>query len=712
MTNLASKDILARLLATENVTVQHANVSTASFHVRDRILTLPTWEDMQNFTYDHLVGHEVGHALFTPEKGWHDAVVDGGPVMRSFLNVVEDARIEKLIQRRYPGLRRSFVKSYRKMLADGFFGINESQINNMNLIDRINVYFKCGASVGVEFSTEELPWLDEISSAETWEEVEDISRRLLEFCREKYEEQKQEQQKQEQQDDEGEEDEGEEDEESIQDSIDSDNEEFDYAEDYDSDEDDDAEDDAQDEESTSQKQGGDSFDDSMKSQTEEELHKNIEEELSQSGFDSTFNYNIPEVDPKKFVVDYKNTIALMEKAEQDFPKLLECDNDRNPRIMRERLYQEFYSENKRIVDHMVKEFEMKKKAAEYVRATTSKTGVIDTVKMNNYLFEDDIFRKVTVVPEGKNHGILIYLDWSGSMLSEVYAAVQQMILISMFCRKANIPFRVFIFTNEEIENDIDSYACGDLVPSVCLREIFSDRMRKSEFRRVCSAMLLYGYRYKNYYSNNCYVVIPQELSLCGTPLDDALVVASSVHDEFKKQYRLDVVSTFVITDGSSNELKLKSEYGSYFPVNPNRKILVRIVDKKTKKQYRVKRRMTEVLIQIYKDRTGSKTIGYFIAHSGKGGYRNACYQFSPVFLPSKFLDDNSRKYMKQGYSVCPHASYDEFFVISKKQMLVTSNPIEIAEGASKAKIRAAFKKSQGNKKNTRAMVSEVLDLVS
>ncbi len=33
---------------------------------------------MKDYTYDHLVGHEVGHALYTPLDGLHDAVSDKG----------------------------------------------------------------------------------------------------------------------------------------------------------------------------------------------------------------------------------------------------------------------------------------------------------------------------------------------------------------------------------------------------------------------------------------------------------------------------------------------------------------------------------------------------------------------------------------------------------------------------------------------------------
>ena len=98
------KDLLAKLLATEDVTVMHANAKTASFDVKNRVLTLPVWNDMTNETYDHLTGHEVGHALYTPFEGWEKELKkkDKGPGFKSFLNVVEDARIEKLVKRRYP----------------------------------------------------------------------------------------------------------------------------------------------------------------------------------------------------------------------------------------------------------------------------------------------------------------------------------------------------------------------------------------------------------------------------------------------------------------------------------------------------------------------------------------------------------------------------------------------------------------------------------
>ena len=63
--NLEVKGTLAKLLATEDIVVEHRPVETAQFDVDHRVLTLPIW-DASNNIVDCLVAHEVGHALYTP----------------------------------------------------------------------------------------------------------------------------------------------------------------------------------------------------------------------------------------------------------------------------------------------------------------------------------------------------------------------------------------------------------------------------------------------------------------------------------------------------------------------------------------------------------------------------------------------------------------------------------------------------------------------
>ena len=74
--------------------------------------------------------------------------------------------------------------------------------------------------------------------------------------------------------------------------------------------------------------------------------------------------------------------------------------------------------------------------------------MLDTAKLHTYKYSDDIFKKVTVLPDGKNHGLLFLLDWSGSMSSEILATVKQLLNLTAFCKKVQIPFEVYAFTNE------------------------------------------------------------------------------------------------------------------------------------------------------------------------------------------------------------------------------------------------------------------------
>jgi len=177
------KSILAKLLASENLIVEHGNYNTASFDVKNRVLRLPIWKEMSGSLYDLLVLHEVGHALFTPEEGYHDA--EGyGRGFKSFLNVVEDARIERKIKAKFPGGRRSFVDGYKNLMDRDFFGLSKNDISKYGLIDKINLHFKVGDYVDLTFDNEEQSFLDRIDKADTWKTVVEICKDLYKYAKE------------------------------------------------------------------------------------------------------------------------------------------------------------------------------------------------------------------------------------------------------------------------------------------------------------------------------------------------------------------------------------------------------------------------------------------------------------------------------------------------------------------------------------------------
>ena len=181
------KSVLAKLMASENITVEHKKIPTAAFDIKNRVLYLPIlkWKPGSD-VYDLFCSHEVGHALWTPEEGWHSSTNDKGSGYKSFLNVVEDARIEKKIKRKFPGARKAMSDGYNELMNADFFGIREMgvDVNELNLIDRINLYTKAGGNYGIDFTEEEREWIDRVMGTETFDDVVKVTDALFAYCKE------------------------------------------------------------------------------------------------------------------------------------------------------------------------------------------------------------------------------------------------------------------------------------------------------------------------------------------------------------------------------------------------------------------------------------------------------------------------------------------------------------------------------------------------
>ena len=180
------KSQLAKLLATEDLVVEHKQVETASFNVETRVLVLPLWEKASNSIYDMLVGHEVGHALFTPNDDWFLKT----DVPHGIVNVCEDARIEKLMKRKYMGLAKTFYYGYSELHDDDFFNLEEEDVDKFNLADRINLYYKIGNFLDLQFTERETEIRELVGKSETFDEVLEAAKVLHEYCKEEQENKK------------------------------------------------------------------------------------------------------------------------------------------------------------------------------------------------------------------------------------------------------------------------------------------------------------------------------------------------------------------------------------------------------------------------------------------------------------------------------------------------------------------------------------------
>ena len=170
--NTEVKGTLARLLATENLKIEHRKVDTACFDVENRVLVLPIWKAASTDVYDMLVGHEVGHALYTP--------ADDYDAPRDFVNVLEDARIERMMKVTYPGLKHSFFKGYAELWENNFFGVRDRDLTKIAFIDRINLYFKGCAQV--QFSEYEQSIVDKAAVTKTFQDVIDLAKEVYDYA--------------------------------------------------------------------------------------------------------------------------------------------------------------------------------------------------------------------------------------------------------------------------------------------------------------------------------------------------------------------------------------------------------------------------------------------------------------------------------------------------------------------------------------------------
>ena len=744
-----TRSTVARLLATENITVVQDNVSTASFDVKNRVLTLPIWSDVESYTEDHLIGHEVGHALFTPLDGWHDSVSNKGHAYKSFLNVVEDARIEKLIQRKYPGLRSIFIKSYKNLLKIGFFGADLDHINKGKLIDRINTYFKCGESSGVRFDADEKVWIEQIAELETWEQVVELTDRLFGFAEQQAEEEKQKQEEmQEDEDDDdglegqienGESGEGESDEEGE------DGEEFEEFDDLFNDEG----------QPLSTHEAGKGPQDELASDTDEALRNSIDREFNQNFDGHVANLHLFDYTDKwqHRVIGYKDILKEVRceqfiASEQHLEMLKEHYGDvhhfGHELEMIEQvggiMYKAWRTKNIKAINHLVKEFEMRKSASDYARQSISKTGVIDTVKMNNYKLTDDIFKKVTIIPEGKNHGFIMYLDMSGSMNDYMQQTIEQMLLLVHFTRQIGVPFRVYGFTDalesrfsvgarysnsafeaEEAEHIQDN----TILPNSGMRllELFSEQMSKSEMLLMSKALLTTylsrqrwmrgpGALPEGITNNDTWKCECRIFALGGTPLDSAMTIGIGVARAFRKAHRLDVLNTIFLTDGASHDMR--SGQSTMIP-RPHSKNYITLGFENKRHQIKYSNDWTRTIQKLYIDATGSRTIGYMITPKGVAHVlRNVRYDVYGAWLVMSAEEEQAirKDFRKNGFHCSTIGSLDQQYYIPFTLLQTESSAIEVDDGATKTNIRNAFKKGMGNQKKNRKILTDISAMVA
>ena len=379
---------------------------------------------------------------------------------------------------------------------------------------------------------------------------------------------------------------------------------------------------------------------------------------------------------------------------------------------------------------------------------------------------------MTVTPDGKNHGLMMFIDWSGSMHDKIAPTIKQLMNLTMFCRKVQIPFEVYAFSNnnnfgvtkDEYGNSVGrkrpvpNYKDGDMTvdASLLLLNLISSKMTAKEYEEGMLNLHFiattygydrYGYRGKNYDYEAAKAEqwkddlpgVPRGFQLSSTPLNDTIMAAMKMVPAFQKKYNIDKMNTVFLTDGASDggERIISTKEGDktepdswlhrriggdwkfkYQKYDSN----VILTDRKSKKSLPVgnaRRHLTDALLKVLKMRTGSKVLGFFVDEKTTIGKNTLNRYFPQEDFYNRGVKTFDRKKVTAEFRknkclvVTENTGYDELYLLAGGKMNVVDSGMETpSENAKKGEIKRLFAGSLKNSKTSRVVLNKFIKQVA
>lgn len=695
--NLEVKGSLARILATENLIIEYKKVKTASFNVKTRVLTLPVLKNATNAIYDILSTHEAAHACFSPpDMNWKKE----RKIPHSYMNIIEDVRIEKLMKRRYPGTPKTFYRGYKELHDRDFFSIGDRDISDFSFPDRINLYFKIGSFITINFSKTEQKIVDKISKVETFDDVLEAAELLYKYC--KHEKKKSNSS-----------------EFSISDELkENDFDNSDISDDFDNSNDLDESDDSDNSDNFDHSDTSDNsdksddfdgfdesveFDDDMEDievETMNSLDEAFKNLVDTSCFDSVY-IELPELNLSDIIVSNSEIHSI-------------CDSfwsDKNTSLdVVDKEFNQFKQSAKREVNYLVKEFECHKAADSYSRAKTSSTGVLDCNKLHTYKFNDDIFKRTTIISDGKNHGLIFILDWSGSMRRILKDTIKQLFSLVWFCKKVSIPFEVYAFSDRHQRTNCYSYVRKDgmfhVQSNFRLLNFLTSKTNNSDLESQMRNLYRLADSQSGYFS-----YIPHQFDLHGTPLNESLVALHQILPKFQKEYKLQKVQCVILTDGEATGGDMYDDSSSYNKIGwITNNCYLR--DRKSGNTYLFNpyndnSKITDVLLRNLRDKFFNiNFIGIRILESSavKKFINRYCGYYGELH------ESTMMSWKKDRAFTINTSAYHSYFGIASNS-LSQDYDFEVQESATRTQIKHAFIRSLKSKKMNKKILNEFVQLI-
>ena len=746
-----TKSTLARLLAKENITVTHGNMKTAYFDVKNRVLGLPTWKDRGQDVEDMLIGHEVGHALYTPEKAVEDFRAACGTLPFDVCNIVEDIRIERMIKDTYPGLPRIFKKAYTVLVEKDFFSIAGKDVSSLKFLDRLNLRGKIGDIANIPLDAEEEVIYQKCLAAETFEDVLEICKEIASNYKDEPKEEPAPGDDEESSDSEGDEtpapgddeesadeneststDDGEnaEGEENDSDSEDEESNEGDASSsDIEADENaevsgDNSDDSESEKDMSSTGTEGGFNEDELTSDTLREFENAVENDVEMP-FENGY---MPGMLPRRsyvndMIISYKQlaesrgNVEMKLKmtdeqnkkdyGEDTFPSLLDSFVTELPKLKKK---------TSKKVGVLVREFERRKAAYQYSRSTEARTGVIDVNKLHSYKITDEIFLSKSLLADAKSHGMIFLIDYSGSMSNVLPDVIEQTLNLVEFCKKVGIPFDVYSFTSGYYQTN-DNCKTTSTINEVDLRDVIlihqlSSSMSKGDYTESTKNLWAQYWLQKRGHSR--LTVCSKYERLGGTPLDTVLTMMYTIVKDFVAKHRVQKTMFVTLTDGDSSRMQVNYDTGEFNPT------------------VRMKTGDSNVNINIYNGTVDMMkligtipsvtTLGFFLPSND----RASASKISGVLSNGRWVNKSStdykkaiKSYKKDGFlEVKEKMGYNSYIVLNSNVKIEDkefehNSADEIATSRkAQTKLAKEFSKHHGESKKNRVLMSRIAEMVA
>lgn len=490
---------LANLFAVENLHVVHeATASTASFDIKRRVLTLPVWNSVSDVTYIHLIAHECSHALHTTDDyiAGLTAIVDRYPQYKKSIfaigNIIEDCRIDKKIQNRFPGLLRTYKASAQELLKAKIIVRLEPGANVVSVICDYNIYGS--------YHDEEAPTFDTPVEKELFDRSRNLNTiqdtiQLTEDCFKHLLEQSQEDE--------------------VDQSNQSIGETLAEAELFEGE--------------------GDKPSNRFENNQVDDLVKEIVKDLAQRMNDAEKNAGKAAPAKHRFTAANKKYVYYASKIDASF-----FENEQTTSVSSRGLITSNpaspLKEFRQVINHMVSEFEIKKAATLYNHTKRYETGEINTNALHSYRYNDQVFLTREVHKTGKNHGLFMVIDWSSSMAPYIDNTLKQVYMLCDFCSKVQIPFSVYRFRDTYGQRVVNTGRASIDPSGVGLVKIVDSRNKRSSLSNIFDQL-----------------IGRKDLGLIGsTPLATSVFLSSYAIRNFKAETNSEIVHAVFLTDGDNN----------------------------------------------------------------------------------------------------------------------------------------------------------------